>query len=1211
MHHCEPDSYPSNGCRESSTGRLHLDLLGTFRLWQDNQPVDNFEYARFQHLLAYLALHRTTPIQRQQIAFLFWPDSTDQQALKNLRTLLTRLRHAFPDADHFIQVTAQTIQWRPDMSLTLDAAEFETALALAAAAQKAGDYPETAKSLAAAVDAYTGDLLPGCFDDWILPLREQFHQACRDALERLVLLLEEHREYSSALPYARRLLNHDPLRESAYHHLIRLHLALGDRTEALRACRACETMLEREFGASLTRATRDLYERLLKTEDQPVLESVDHLLESHSSNLPLVGRDVEWSRLIAAWRAAAAGHPQTVLISGEAGIGKTRLAEELCAWVARQGADVAVAHCYPVGGAAVAYAPVVEWLRDKGLQSRLAALDDVWLVEITRIFPTLLTSHPHLKSPDPLTETWQRTRIFEALARAVLGPDERAPLLLFLDDLQWCDQETLDWLGYLLRFASKAPLLIVAAVRKYEIDRVHPLMAFWFALTRSGLLSEIPLAPFNAAETGRLAAHVAGRAVEAVEAAQIYHDTEGNPLFVVEIVRASKAGEEADRNRSQGIGDPARDTSREDVKHLPASFPVPSTPAAFPPKVRAVIQWRLAQLSPVAQALAQTAAVIGRKFSFEILAQASGQDEKTVVEGLEELWQRHLVRAQGGALYDFTHDGIRAVAYDDIGLIHRRAAHLRVAQALEQIHHDDLDAFSIQIAGHCEQAGQIKPAITFYRRAASVAQNVYANAAAARLYQHLLESELSAELSRSEKCAVMLALAEVWRATGHWAQAERISRKALAEATALGDIRFVARARRALADVLHLLGYYDAALQWLAEAEQGFQAAGDLCGAAGTLRVVGQIHWLRGDHAQALASLERQLEIATEINDPRGICEALEAIGMVLWSQGEWMQAADNCLKAILIAGPLEYKPILTRASITLGNIRSGEHRYGEAVYWYQRAGTLARVIDDRQALSWAIYRIALILAKRGDDERACAGFEHSLQTAWEIGDRWTTCINLAGLAVVTEHQGRVDEAETLYRQSIDFGLRLSIRGYLSDMLLRLARFLLAQGRADEARSTYEQAFTQISGAAGECMASEDIRFDAQVLGIRLRHVMGELTGAQAAAELHALLLDEDAPTRQAALNYALWQITPEDEAAQTAAAALYRAEYAETGAEECRRQYQELTGEWLPDPPPLPDVSDLIPDQREAPGLAEILAQLKSSFQWCRYDSRPLLKRL
>jgi DNA-binding SARP family transcriptional activator len=1142
------------------------------------------------------------PISRQQLAFLFWPDSTDQQALKNLRTLLTRLRQALPDANLFFETTPQAVQWRPDAPFTLDVAEFELAIAQVVSAQEIGDYPGTIQALVTAVGAYTGDLLPNCYDDWILPLREHLHRAFGDALERLVLLLEEHRDYETALPYARRLLNHDPLREASYHHLIHLYLAVGDRTEALRICGACDTMLEREFGIAPERSTREMYERLLDSKDQTVPAAFEQAVGLQTSSLPLVGRKDEWSRLISAWRAAAAGHPQMILLSGDAGIGKTRLAEELCAWVARQGNGVAAAHCHPSGGSTVAYAPVVEWLSDPSVRTRLDALNDVWLVEIARILPSLVTERPHLKPPGPLTEAWQRTRLFEALARAVLGSDDQAPLLLFLDDLQWCDQETLNWLGYLLRFASRAPLLIVATVRKYEIDHLHPLMSFWLALTRYGLLTEIFLEPLDAEDTGQLAAHVAGRVIEASEASQIFQDTEGNPLFVVEMIRAGMVDEEAARDRQQrqvpGTENAGALVRKRSPFFTDASVAIPFGRTALPAKVRAVIQWRLAQLSPAAQAVVQAAAVIGRSFSYEMLVKVSGQQEETVIEALDELWQRHLVSAQGGATYNFSHDGIRAVAYDDTAPIRRSTAHLRLAQMLQELHQADLDPVSLQIAGHYEQAGQIQPAIAFYRQAASAAERIYANAEAAHLYQHLLESHLSQGLTLSEKCTVRLALAEVWRATGQWARAETISRTALADARALDDVRLMARARRILADVLHLLGYYDAALECLAEAEQGFMEVGDWRGVANTLWIAGEIYWLRGDHPQALTALERQLKIAAEINEPTAVCEALEAIGTVLWSQGDWARAAESCLKSILIAGPLEYKPVLARASITLGNIRAGEHWLGEAVYWYTHAGTLAQEIDDRQALSAAISSIALILAKRGDHVRALAGYERSLQIAWEIGDRWSVCLNVAGLAAIHESLGMAVQAETLYRQAVDFGLKLCIPSFVSGMLVNLSRFLLGQGRAEEARIIYQDALSQISGVTGERLAGEDTRFEAQVLGIRLRFALGELTRKAAEAELRTLLQQVETPSRLALLYYELWRLSPEDQNARAEARACYQTEYDETGTEESRRRYQELTGELLPDPPPLPDVSDLIPDQRETQDLARALSRLQALFE-------------
>lgn len=1165
--------------------KLHVHLLGPFRLLWDDQPVPGFDQPRLQHLLAYLVLHRDASLSRQQLAFRFWPETTDQQALKNLRTLLTRLRQALPAADDFVAVTSQTLQWRADAPFVLDVAQFQAALAQA----DTGDRERASDALAAAVAAYTGDLLPDCYDDWILPLREQMRRAYGEALERLVLLLDEQRDYGRAIPYAQRLVHHDPLHEAAYRHLMHLHLAQGQRGEALRVYQTCKAMLRQEFGIPPGRATRRLHERLLQMEDLPAGARGRRPSEMQPADPPLVGRQAEWARLVAAWRAAASGQPQMVLLTGEAGIGKTRLAEELCTWVAGQGVTAAAARCYPAGNA-LAYAPVAEWLNDAAFKSRLTALDATRLSEVSRILPTVLTQHPGLAPPGPLTEAWQRTRLFEALARAVLGAgaDESEPLLLFLDDLQWADRETLDWLAYLLRFDPHAPLLLLCTAREHEIGQDHPLTPARLALTRLGLLSEIALPPLAAAETERLAAAVAGRPLAAEEARQLYQETEGNPLFVVELVRAREGAPGG--QGGVGSGTEARDRL--------VSWSTPDLPAApvLPAKVRAVIQWRLAMLSPAAQTLAQVGAVIGRRFSATALALACDQDEAAVAQGLDELWRRQLVRMAGTSLYDFSHDWIRAVAYDALGPIRQRATHQRVAQALETIHAADLDAVSGQIAVHYERAGLAQPAIAYYRRAAAAAQRIYANAEAARLYTYLLQGGLSASLAASDRCAIMLALTEVWRVTGYWASALNTARAALAVAEAVGDAQLLAQAHYAVADALYLQGYYDAALQWLAQAEAGFMASGDRHGVVSALGTMGQISWFRGQHPQALAALARQLQIATEISDSHGICEALEAMGMVHWSQGEWEQAAEYCLQATRIGEPLAYKPILARAAITLGNVRAAQHWIGEAIYWYLRGGTLARQSDDRQALSRATANIAQVLARRGDYLRAIAGYQRSLRNAWEIGDRATACLNLAGLAAVHERMGHDSSAESLYRKAISFGLRLGIPGYLAGMFVGMVRLLLACDRAAEARAFYGEALDTIANVAGERLAGEDTRFDARVLGIRLRHALGERSTAETLAELRSLLLNAT-PQQQATLHYELWRLAPEDRAARDAAAAFYRSAYAETGEETCRARYQALVGETLPDPPPLPDVSELIPDRPEELALVSLLAELEASF--------------
>ncbi len=1159
--------------------RLEIHLLGPFRLLHDGRPVAGFDQARLQHMLAYLLLHRATPLSREQLAFLFWPDTSDQQARKNFRTLLTRLRQALPQADDFIALSARTVQWRTGAAFTLDVADFEAAVA---EAQASARVDEAITAQAAAVATYTGELLPDCYDDWALPLREQLRQMYAETLEQLVLSLEQQRDYRRALGYAQRLLQDDPLHEPAYRHLMRLHLALDERAEARRVYAACEDVLRREFGVAPDRTTRGVYNALVDADEASLPAGAVQPWAASPARLPLVGRQAGWADLLSAWRAATDGRPGMVLLTGEAGIGKTRLAEELLAWVARQGSAAAAAQCTAAGGVSLAYAPVAEWLRAPSLRPRLAALDDAARVEAGRILPALLAAHPHLAAPRPLTEAWQRTRLFDALARAALGPpsERRQPLLLLLDDLQWVDRETLDWLAYLLHYDPAAPLLIVSTLRPQEVDHDHPLTLFRLAQMRAGLLREIELFPLNPEETAALAAAVAGREMDTTQAGRLYEDTEGNPLFIVEFMRAGPG--------AGGLK----------ARRYPWSPQAPGSERELPARVRAVIQWRLARLSPAAQAVAQSAAVIGRRFSLAVLRQSSDRAEDIVTEGLTELWQRQLIRAQGADAYDFSHDGIRAVAYEEMGPVRQRTLHLRVAQALELLHKEDLDALSSLIATHYERAGQLQSAIRYYQRAAAAAQRLYAHSEAIRLYSHLLE-ELRAGLSARERCEIMLALAEVWRMTGLWVRARAILQEALTTAETLAESRLVAQTQAALAGVLHLLGYYDAALEWLARAEERFRATGEWRGVVSTLWTLGQSHWYRGDYPQALAVLERQLQLATDIADEAGICEALETLGMVHWSLGDWERAADCCLRAISIAGRLGYKQIITRASISLGNVRSSQQWFGEAVYWYQTAGVLAREIDDRQAISWAASNIASLLARRGDYARAGAGYEHSLRNAWEIGDRWTACLNLAGLATVYEHQGQAGRAEALYRAAIRVGYCLHIPAYVTGMLVSLARCLLAQGRPAEARAYHDEALTHIACVANPHLSSEDARFDAVLLGFRLRLALSEVTASDTAAELRDLLRREAVPSQRAALQYELWRVTPEDEEARAAAARFYRADHAETGAEQSRVRYQELTGDTLPDPPPLPDVSVLLPDAPAGLDMGELVAKLEASFDF------------
>src|SRR5262249_12162130 len=191
------------------TPRLHIQLLGGFRITADDVSGLALDSPRLQALLAYLLLHRDAPHPRAYLAFQLWPETSEAQAHANLRTLLHRLRHALPHADRFLHIGAQSVQWRGDAPSPLDVADFERALTQAAAAEQRGDQDAARATFREAVEQYGGDLLPALYDDWVLLERERLRQAFLAALEKLVVLLEQAGEYAAAIGYAQRLLRHD------------------------------------------------------------------------------------------------------------------------------------------------------------------------------------------------------------------------------------------------------------------------------------------------------------------------------------------------------------------------------------------------------------------------------------------------------------------------------------------------------------------------------------------------------------------------------------------------------------------------------------------------------------------------------------------------------------------------------------------------------------------------------------------------------------------------------------------------------------------------------------------------------------------------------------------------------------------------------------------------------------------------------------------
>ena len=1041
--------------------KLVIQLLGDFRINFNGQPVESFGTERLQSILAYLLLHHDIPQPRRRLAYLLWPDSSESSARNNLRQLIYQLRQALPDPDRFLTSDTNTIGWKLDGDQTLDVAVLEQALEQAAAAEKQQNFDVERYALEQVVGTFHGTLLPGCYDEWIVPERERIHAMMGLSLQKLITLQEQRRDYSAAIRTGQILLGLDPLDENVYFLLMRLHRQNYDPAGAIRIYQSARETLERELGISPGPALQQEYERIQQIE---ALENDRNKPASPPRLQSLIGRQAEWQRLLNAWQRAANGSASMVLLSGEAGIGKSRLAEEMVLWADQQGIIIARAHAYGIEGQ-LTLAPVTEWLRDTHFQAGFGAMESIWLSEVSRILPELRLNVPNLPKPEPITEYGQRQRFFEALARAILFP--KHPILLLLDDLQWCDQETIEWLHFLLRFDPQFPLLILGTVRSEE---THP------ALTRlvqqlhaSASVTEIELQALDASETAKLAWQTAGKELDLLDAMQLYQETEGNPLFVIEMIQAG-----FQRRLPKDDKDPAE------------AF----QPPTLPPKVQAVILQRLAQISTPARRATEIGAVYGQPFTLSLLLQAGHEEEDSLVSALDELWQKRIIREQAANTYEFTHDKLREVAYTEVSAPQRRLLHRRVAQALEALYAANLEPVNGQVAVHYDRAGIPEKAIPYYAIAGAAAASVYANEDAIALLKRGLEllQQIPASTKRDlQELDLLFAITPPYRITKGWTAPElrQVLNRTQVLCDQVGTPAQRAQVLYGLQSLYVVEGRLEKVEYTYREMRQLFlQTQGSLPQFAGSMYAGSRMHM--GRFVEAREAFE---EISASHNDEQ-VKDLQSSQGVnylalahawnahALWVLGLPETALQCALNGVQIAG--QYAQPFNQA-LTVTYLAMLQELRADSAAFRTQAEEALRLTQEYRAPYY--YQWAQILVQFAD---ACdhpsanhlARLEDAIRVFTSTGARLRLPYYLSLLARAYQQAGENEKALAVIEQAMSEGLNNQERCWDSELHRLRGEFLLFQSaNTAEAAAAAEAAF----------LRSLEIARTQQALAFKLR----------------------------------------------------------------------------------------------------------------------------
>ena len=655
-------------------------------------------------LLAYLALEPGVHT-RDELTALLWGEFPEQQAKASLRQALTHLRHAVGDSLRADRTSVElagpvecdvltflrTVTDDPRAALGVDVSRFLAGL-------PARHCP--------------------AFDEWVETTRATLLRHSEAALAALVREAMARHAWREALDLTARWLAADPLSDAATRAAIEAHYMAGQRGAALATFADYRKRLGAETGAEPSRTLRELVARVeedgLRRADRPVATE-EWYASAPSFDTSLWGRSREWAVLERAWRKTVRGQGHVVLIEGEAGLGKSRLASDFLRWVTSGGGTVLRA-CGYEASAGVPFGTIVEALGSGIDAPGLGGTDPQWLAEVAHVLPELRRRFPNLPGVSP-SASGDRRRLFEGVAQCLLAAAEESPVAVFVDDLQWCDADSCNLLHFLVRRLEQAPVLWCGTLTLGVLARDAPAARLCRALRAGPHSAVVSLAPLTQDdvwemihELGRVSAPTGARRL----AARIHEVTAGNPFYVIELLKTlfAQGWLTVDPETGEWVVPPSAEGDGHEV--------------ALSPTVHDAISERIECLRDDLHATLITIAVSGRGCRAEVISYVQGISRLHAAALSDALLERHLVVEDGG-MYRCAHPVIARVVRDSLSTARRREVHRSVALTLELTATPSAEPMELgEIARHAEAAGERATAYKYALMASRASVTRYA-----------------------------------------------------------------------------------------------------------------------------------------------------------------------------------------------------------------------------------------------------------------------------------------------------------------------------------------------------------------------------------------------------------------------------------------------------------------------------------------------------
>lgn len=711
----------------------------------------------------------------------------------------------------------------------------------------------------------------------------------------------------------------------------------------------------------------------------------------------LIGRTSELAEARELWHRTREGRGHAVLLSGEPGAGKTRLAREITIQAAVDGALVLTGGCYEYE-ATTPYLPFVEafrrWLREEQDDDKLRELLGDAATQIAKLAPEIETRLGPFPERHQLPPHEERLLFFDAVAHVFSNIAKRQALLFYADDLHWADRGTLWLLGHLLRQLRDQRVLIVGAYRETELDRAHPLAKALVDWNRERLITRIVLRRFNTDETADQLSALLGENVSGEFAVAVHRETEGNPFFVEEVLKALIETGSVRRENGQW--------SRCNMDEL-----------LIPQSVKEAIGHRLDRVSQECNELLRLGAILGKVFTFDELAAAAEQSEDALLDALDEATGAQLIVSTSDDSFSFTHDKIREVLYEELNPIRRRRLHRHVAEGLERIR-DKFCCGAEKLAHHYIQAGDLERGLQYAKQAAAEAQRVFAFDEAIAAYGRARDCAEALGLV-AEQLEQEEAIGEVYMLHGETVLAgEHFERALKLAADRATRVRLQCQVAASLVTTGDRRG-----LEYLREALEVLDPATDPIETANALSTEARFHHLAGRHKKAIEILLRAAELVAPTADGGSICTFAAPIISQVYAYmagayqhyGLYTESDGWARRAVEFGTRLKVPYAEAAGYEFLGenSIHSGDFKAG--LQYAAREIEIANRLHSRERRAWAQLVAAQCRSFLGEKEQAEQEFFTGIALAEAIGENRVLMLLRANLAVVQASMGRYEEA--------------------------------------------------------------------------------------------------------------------------------------------------------------------------------------------------------